>query len=177
MYAGPSAIPASEPSRHPVPFGFTVASQAPAVLDGAVGGSGSSETPTGSGAGAGGLSRTAGIRSFAQSHCGGSAQLPKVAQALPPLASTAPESWHIVFVAVGVWSSSVNAVDAPAAQLLEPQVPLHGEVPYKEMTELVGVMAAQNAELRVADPYESRRPAASVCAVHGEPSALVPTRV
>src|SRR3954453_21649504 len=101
MYAGPSAMPASDASRQPVPFGFTVESHEPAVVEGAVGGSGSSETLTGSGAGAGGVSRTAGVRAFEQSHCAGSCQVPNADQALPPPAWIEPESWHVGSLAVG----------------------------------------------------------------------------
>src|SRR5690242_13773396 len=107
MYDGPSAIPASDASRQPVPPGFTVASQEPTAVDGAVGGSGSSETLTGSGVGAGGLSRTVGMSSFEQSHCAGSFHVPNDAQGFPPPALTAPESWHAGSAAVGAWSSSV----------------------------------------------------------------------
>src|SRR3954447_16655503 len=67
-YAGPSAIPWSDGSRHPVLCGLAVESQEPAAVDGAVGGSGNSLTATGSGFGAGGLLRTSGMKSFAQPH-------------------------------------------------------------------------------------------------------------
>ena len=58
------------------PVGFA---HEPAVVDGAVGGNGSSLTATGSGAGAGGLLRTSGMNWFAQSHCAGRLQVPKLA--------------------------------------------------------------------------------------------------
>src|SRR5205807_1004016 len=92
MYDGPSAIPESDASMHPVPFGLTAAEHAPAVVDGAVGGNGSSLTEIGSGAGAGGLSRTSGMNWLAQSHCAARSHVATEAQVLPALKSRRPES-------------------------------------------------------------------------------------
>src|SRR5262245_50654424 len=67
----------------PVPFGLTVRSHDPAVVDGAVGGNGKCSTVTGSGAGAGGALRTSGMSSFAHAACAARLQVPISAQTFP----------------------------------------------------------------------------------------------
>src|SRR4051794_4477823 len=101
IYAGPSAMPWSDGSRQPVPCGLAVASQEPAAVDGAVGGSGSLLTARGSGFGAGGLLRTSGMKSLAQAHWAARFQVPTVLHALPLLKSSRPESWHFRVVPIG----------------------------------------------------------------------------
>src|SRR4051794_3543714 len=109
-YDGPSAMPLSAALMQPVPFGLAARSHAPAAVDGAVGGNGSSPTVTGSGAGAGGLLRTSGTKGLAQSHCAPRSHVAIDFHELAAWKSSRPESWHFGAALDGAFSSSVRVV-------------------------------------------------------------------
>src|SRR2546421_6227833 len=153
---------------HPVPRGFTVASHDPAVLEGAVGGSGSSVTFTASGAGAGRLLRTSGMNWLAQSHWAGRLHVPNTPNGLPPPECSSPLVAHCGTDADGTVSDS----DWAAAADGHPEA---GPCKYT-VTAGLGVIVSPSRDGALVASYSRLRPSEPPLLVHFEPSGLVPMR-